>query len=105
MAKPKRKPPTHTNLGMCTSAIRKNLWLRSPERRDALKIAGYSCERCGVKQSVAKGREVKVDVHHKNGIPKKAWALLYRIVKKYITPSPENIEVLCVSCHKKEHGK
>ena len=40
------------------------LWMRSRERSQALQNTGYCCAMCGVKQSKAKGREVRLDVHH-----------------------------------------
>lgn len=99
----KRKPLTHTTLGLVTGGIRRQVWAKSPERYAALKRTGYTCERCGAKQSKAKGREVSVVVHHKKGIPSKVWALLYRIVTKYIIGDPNDLEVLCKPCHRKEH--
>ena len=44
------------------------IWMRSRERAKALKNANYCCENCGIKQSKAKGKEVKVEVHHTFGI-------------------------------------
>ena len=49
-------------------AALRQLWLRSRERAAALKREKYTCQRCGVKQSKAKGKEQKVEVHHKEGI-------------------------------------
>lgn len=48
----------------------RQLWLRSPERAAAIKRDNYTCQirGCGKKQSRAKGREVYVQVHHKDGI-------------------------------------
>ena len=44
------------------------LFLRSRERGTAIKRDKYTCQKCGVKQSKAKGKEVKVEVHHKEGV-------------------------------------
>ena len=49
------------------TAIR-NVFLRSRERGNALKKTSYCCIDCGIKQSQAKGREVKIEVHHVDGI-------------------------------------
>ena len=49
------------------SALRR-LFLCSRERNSALRRDNYTCQRCGKKKSVAKGRVVKVQVHHKLSI-------------------------------------
>ena len=78
----------------------RRLWLRSRERACALRKAGYSCESCGVKQSKAKGKEQKIEVHHKEGILN--WDELVEAVRKYLLCSPDKLKVLCPECHKKE---
>lgn len=75
------------------------IWMRSAERSEALKRADYSCEKCGVKQSKAKGKEQKVEVHHKYGITN--WDAVVECIRQYILCSPYNLEVLCPDCHKK----
>lgn len=77
------------------------LFLRSRERATALKKANYTCQRCGVKQSKAKGQEVKVQVHHKEGILN--WDLLVDEIRKDLLS--DKLEVLCKECHKKETFK
>jgi hypothetical protein len=84
------------------AAIRQ-LWLRSRERASALKRTGYCCERCNVKQSKAKGKEVKVEVHHREMILN--WDQIIDLIAEHILCKPEELEVLCVDCHKKEHKK
>jgi predicted HNH restriction endonuclease len=79
----------------------RSLWLRSRERAKALKNAGYTCEKCGVKQSKKKGFEQKVEVHHKKGIGN--WDKVIETIKEEILCSPDNLEVLCPECHKKDH--
>ena len=81
------------------SALR-NLWLRSRERSRALKRDNYSCVRCGVKQSKAKGREIEVEVHHKEGVTN--WDELFFAIKEFLLCDPEDMETLCKDCHKKE---
>lgn len=96
-----KKPPTHTTQAMFRSLLRSN-WLRSPERKDALKRTGYCCERCGVKQSKAKDRVVKINVHHPKGVNLDK---CYAEAKKEMFVPSDDLEVLCVSCHDEEHGK
>ena len=81
-------------------AALRQLWLRSKERAEALKRDQYTCQKCHVKQSVAKGKEQKVSVHHKEGILN--WAELIEAVRKYLLCDPENLEALCPDCHKLE---
>jgi 5-methylcytosine-specific restriction endonuclease McrA len=83
-----------------TQALRQ-LWLRSKERATALKRAKYTCNRCGVKQSVAKGKEVKVEVHHKT--MRINWSDIADMIRQKLLPNPDELEVLCKCCHKKEH--
>ena len=79
------------------SALRQ-LWLRSRERAAAIKRDDYRCQRCRGKQSKAKGKEFKVEVHHLEGVEN--WAEIYRTVKKYLLVDPEYLETLCPECHK-----
>jgi 5-methylcytosine-specific restriction endonuclease McrA len=81
------------------SALRQ-LWLRSVERAAAMKREKYTCERCGAKQSKAKGREVSVQVHHKKGID---WDGIVDDIISRVLQRPEDLEVLCKNCHDKEH--
>ena len=82
------------------SALRQ-VWLRSRERAAAIKREDGRCEKCGAKQSRAKGKEVKLQVHHKNGI---SWDELIDLVFKYLLCDPKDLEVLCDKCHAAEHG-
>lgn len=82
----------------------RQLWLRSRERAAALKREGYTCQRCGKKQSVAKGREQKIEVHHKHGICN--WERVIDLIFAEILCDPSNLEVLCPECHAiEETGK
>ena len=83
------------------SALRQ-LWLRSRERVAALKREKYTCERCGTKQSRAKGQEVYVEVHHREGID---WEGVVDIIAERILQTPDKLEVCCKACHDKEHGR
>ena len=82
------------------SALRQ-LFLRSRERQYSIKRDSYTCQKCSIKQTKAKGREVSVCVHHKDGIDN--WEAAIDAVYEYILCHPDGLEVLCVSCHKKEH--
>ncbi len=57
-----RKKP-NTPRSRVKSYLRK-LWMCSRERAKALKDTGYRCKECGIKQSAAKGKVVKLEVHH-----------------------------------------
>ena len=81
------------------SALRQ-LWLRSRERAKTLKMANYTCSCCGVKQSKAKGKEVKVEVHHREGILN--WLEVYRVIREQLLCEPDKMEVLCPKCHKEK---
>lgn len=76
----------------------RQMWLRSKERGEALKRESYCCQDCGVKQSVAKGREQKMSVHHKHGIGN--WDKVIELIRQEILCDPINLEVLCPDCHK-----
>lgn len=82
------------------SALRQ-VWLRSRERAAAIKRENGCCEGCGKKQSRAKGREVKIEVHHLNGIE---WDKMIDYVYRHLLCDPKHLQVLCKSCHDQEHG-
>ena len=94
----KKLPYTPNN--KIKSALRQ-LWLRSRERAAAIKRDEYRCQRCGGKQSKAKGKEFSVEIHHKSGIEN--WQELYDSVRKNLLVDPENLETLCKECNKKDH--
>lgn len=95
-----RRLPT-TPRSKVRAALRQ-LWLRSRERQAALKRDGYSCTRCGIHQSVAKGREVKVNVHHTTPIN---WDRMVDFIlhESGLMCGPEGLTTLCVKCHDEEH--
>lgn len=82
------------------AAIRQ-LWLRSRERATALKNAEYRCEKCGVKQSTAKGKEVKLEVHHNNGIGN--WDAVMDSIYRHVLCDPKHLTVVCKACHTEIH--
>lgn len=77
------------------------LWLRSRERAKAMQDAKYTCACCGVKQSRAKGKEVFVEAHHKDGIGN--WESIIDAVYEQLLCSPDQITILCKKCHDDEH--
>ena len=86
------------------SALRQ-VWLRSRERAAALKSAGHSCERCGVKgraKDTRNGPRQVLNVHHKDGID---WDGLTELIARRILHHPDRLEVLCPECHDKEHAE
>ena len=93
----KRKPTTPRS--RVKNALRQ-VWLRSRERAAALKRTGYCCERCGVKQTMAKGKEVRMEVHHRYGID---WDGVVDIIFARVLVPPEQLQVLCKDCHKQLH--
>lgn len=94
-----KKNPMKTPRSKVTAALRK-LFLRSRERCFTLKTKGYRCECCGAKQSKAKGREVKVEVHHRSGI--KNWREIIDAVFQTVL-NLHDLQVLCEKCHKQQH--
>ena len=94
-----KKDTTRTPRSKVKNAIRQ-LWLRSRERATALKNAKYTCEYCNRKQSKAKGKELKVEVHHAHGID---WDGIVDLIIERVLQRPDDYIVLCKDCHKKEH--
>ena len=91
------KKSLNTPKSQMRSALRK-LWLRSRERASAIKRDGYTCQCCGVKQSKAVGREVSVEVHHKNHVVN--WEAMFSAIYEHLLCHPDNLETLCPDCHK-----
>jgi 5-methylcytosine-specific restriction endonuclease McrA len=81
------------------NAIRQ-LFLRSRERAAAIKRDKYTCVLCGKKQSKAKGKEQKVECHHKEGIGN--WEQVIDLIYTEILCDPAKLETLCPECHKKQ---
>ncbi len=90
------KRSLNTTNSTIKAAMRK-LFLRSRERAAALKRDGYTCQRCGAKQSRAKGKEVYVECHHLEGVEN--WPEIYRVVREYLLCDPARMETLCKECH------
>jgi hypothetical protein len=80
------------------SALRQ-LWLRSRERAAAIKRDKNTCTTCHAKGSVAKGREVKIEVHHLEAIN---WERIIEYVRRHLLVDPKLLECLCKECHAEE---
>lgn len=91
----------HTPSSKIRAALRM-LWMRSRERAACLKAHGNRCAECGVKASVAKGREVKLEVHHIHGVSN--WDQLFSAIREHLLVDPSKMKPLCKSCHSKEHN-
>lgn len=93
----KRLP--YTPKSTVRTALRR-LWLRSRERAAAIKREGNCCEECGKRGSRAKGREVRIEVHHLDGIP---WDRVMAYIYRHLLVDPGALAVLCEECHKQKH--
>lgn len=97
MVKKSRRLPYTPNSRI--RACLRQLWLRSRERAEALKRDEYTCQKCGKKQSRAKGKEFMVEVHHKHGVLN--WEVIFETMRTFLLCNPEKLETLCKECHKK----
>jgi 5-methylcytosine-specific restriction endonuclease McrA len=88
----------YTPKSQIVSALRK-MWLWSRERGAAIKREENKCQCCGKKGSVAKGKEIKIEVHHLDSIN---WDELIKYIRKHLLVNPDRLEVLCKKCHKEE---
>lgn len=93
---------SHTPSSKIKNDIRR-LWLRSRERAAAIKREKNTCQSCGKKGSVAKGKEVKIEVHHVKGITN--WNDVVQYIRENILVDPKELEVLCKDCHKEITNK
>jgi 5-methylcytosine-specific restriction endonuclease McrA len=93
----KKKPITPNS--QIRSALRQ-LWLRSRERAAAIKRDHNTCTTCGKKGSVAKGREVKIEVHHIGETIN--WERILEYVRRHLLVDPKFLECLCKECHAEE---
>ena len=73
------------------------MWVRSYERASAMKRDKYSCTKCNIKQSKKKGSEVKINVHHKEGI--EVWDEIINLIEEHLLCDPDKLETLCEGCH------
>ncbi len=78
----------------------RQIFLRSVERGEAIKRDNYTCQKCGVKASQAKGKEQKVQVHHIRGI--QVWDRIIDSIYEQVLCNPVSLITLCPDCHKEE---
>lgn len=107
IVKPKklRKNLEKTTRSQIRSACRQ-LFLRSREHSFALKRDNRACQKCGAKQTKTgkdKTKWILVEAHHKQGIEN--WQKIFEVIYEYLLCSPDKLECLCKSCHKKEGEK
>jgi 5-methylcytosine-specific restriction endonuclease McrA len=98
----KVKDTTRTSNARIRQALRQ-LWLRSKERATCLKRDSYTCQECHRKQSMAKGKEFKVEVHHKS--KEINWEEVIKYIRDNLLVDSNELITLCGECHKKEHKK
>lgn len=96
--KASRKLP-YTPNSQIRAALRQ-LWLRSRERGQAVKDQHNTCVKCGRKGSVAKGREVRINVHHKAGVD---WSGLLDLIRERLLQTPADYDCMCEECHVSLH--
>jgi 5-methylcytosine-specific restriction endonuclease McrA len=83
----------------------RQIFVTSRERADALKKTDYKCSKCGIKATSKKGCEVKLEVHHVDGIT--CWNEIIDLIENNLLCiySPNNLQPLCRECHDKETYK
>lgn len=101
MAKKRTRKLPYTPSSQIRSALRR-LWLRSRERGQAVKDQHNTCCDCGRKGSVAKGKEVRINVHHKSGID---WDGVIRLIRERLLQTPDKYVCMCEECHVKHHNE
>lgn len=58
---------------------------------------------CHKKQTLKKGLEFKVQVHHKHGVCN--WDEMIAVIRKNLLCSPDNLQTLCKFCHQRAELK
>jgi len=95
----KRKLKPVTPRSQIKSALRQ-MFMKSREHKVAIKRADATCEMCGRKRSVAKGREVKINVHHLTPVD---WNPLIDEIHRTLLCDVDRLQILCKECHEKLH--
>jgi predicted HNH restriction endonuclease len=73
------------------------LFLRSRERAATVKRDKNTCQMCGKKGSVARGHELKIEVHHLNAI---SWDKIIDYIQKTLLCDSSELICYCKDCHK-----
>ena len=97
-----KKQQRRTPDGALRSWLRRGVWMKSFEKSYALRRESYCCEHCGVKNSRAKGKKVRVIVHHNKMIN---WDKIFKVLRAELLVSPNQLTCLCDECHKLEHQR
>ena len=79
----------------------RQMWVRSYERATAMKRDKYCCTKCHIKQSQKKVAEVKIQVHHKEGID--IWDEIINLIEEHLLCDPDKLETLCEDCHENKN--
>jgi len=79
----------------------RQIFLRSKERNATLKRDNYTCVDCHRKQTMKKGQELKVQVHHINTVDKH-WQEIIDLIFKYVLCDIDDLETVCKECHDKK---
>lgn len=98
-----KKNPEVTPNSTIVSGLRR-MWMASRERGAAIKRDSNTCQVCGKKGSVAKGREVKTEVHHLQSGDIN-WERILRVLRAELYCPPNNLITLCREHHKECHEK
>lgn len=74
------------------------LWMRSRERQSCIRKYSNTCQEkgCGKKGSVAKGREVKIEVHH---LKEPNWERIFSVIREELLVPHDEMVTLCKECH------
>ena len=91
----------HTPRSQIKAALHR-LWLRSRERSAAVKRDNNTCQVCSKKGSTAKGREVKTEIHHLDGVE---WNNIIEYIRRHLLCPPDKLMTLCKDCHEEVHEK
>jgi len=92
----------YTPKSRITSALR-TVWMRSRERAAAIKQTNGHCVTCNAKQTSAKGRVVKLQVHHAYHRPN--WDRIIKVVMEELLQTPDQLWPMCKGCHVELHEK
>ena len=98
-----------TSTAMIKASLRRNVWLRSPERSAAKKATDNHCTDCGVKFTRRKAAPVKENVHHIDAIEEQevdgiTYSQAVEVIRKILTPDPSRLAALCKECHLVRHA-
>ena len=90
-----KRDPLRTPNSKIKAALRQ-LMLRSREQQYALKRDDRRCRVCDVKASQARGRVVKVECHHVDGVK---WKEIIEYIRAQLLVHPDKLMTLCKEHH------